>query len=39
MLKAIIEKGLIRIIRVIIILILWLCTSGKSTIKVNSVFK
>ena len=38
MLKAIIEKGLIRIIRVIIILILWLCTSEKSTIKVNSVF-
>ena len=38
MLKAIMGKGLIRIIRVIIILILWLCTSGKSTIKVNSVF-
>ena len=38
MLKAIMGKGLIRIIRIIIILISWLCTSEKSTIKVNSVF-
>lgn len=38
MLKAIMGKGLIRIIRVIIILISWLCTSEKSTIKVNSIF-
>ena len=37
MLKAIMGKGLIHIIRVIIILIS-LCTSEKSTIKVNSVF-
>ena len=39
MLKAIMGKGLIRIIRVIIILISWLYISEKSTIKVNSVFK
>ena len=37
MLKAIISNGLIRIIRIIIILISWLCTSEKSTIKVEVV--